>query len=167
MLEFTLVPLKMWFIDVVVQSLSHVRLFATPWTATCQASLSFTISQSLLRFMWYLCPSDLLHVHWGCYVPCNLPVTWISYSMEVGRQWTWGPVPSLSLKDISLFKTLKGTTGLVAWLNMAGKGREAENNSECETQDWWLYIQGRNWEGETISDPGRLSVRCWGWDALR
>ena len=29
---------------VVVQSLSHVRLFATPWTAACQASLSFTIS---------------------------------------------------------------------------------------------------------------------------
>ena len=34
-----------------VQSLSHVRLFATPWTAACQASLSFTISWSLLRIM--------------------------------------------------------------------------------------------------------------------
>ena len=34
---------------VVIQSLSHVQLFATPWTATCQASLSFTISWSLLR----------------------------------------------------------------------------------------------------------------------
>ena len=36
---------------VVFQSLSCVRLFVTPWTAACQASLSFTISQSLLRFM--------------------------------------------------------------------------------------------------------------------
>ena len=36
---------------VVVQLLSHVQLFGTPWTAACQASLSFTISQSLLRFM--------------------------------------------------------------------------------------------------------------------
>ena len=34
-----------------VQSLSHVRLFATPWTAACQASLSITKSQSLLRLM--------------------------------------------------------------------------------------------------------------------
>ena len=34
---------------VVVQSLSHLLLFATPWTATCQASLSFTISWSLLK----------------------------------------------------------------------------------------------------------------------
>ena len=31
----------------VVQSLSRVRLFATPWTASCQASLSFTISKSV------------------------------------------------------------------------------------------------------------------------
>ena len=35
----------------VVQSLSHVLLFAAPWTAACQASLSSTVSQSLLRFM--------------------------------------------------------------------------------------------------------------------
>ena len=35
----------------VVQSLSWVWLFVTPWTAACQASLSFTISQGLLRLM--------------------------------------------------------------------------------------------------------------------
>ena len=33
------------------QSLSLVLLFETPWTAACQASLSFTISWSLLKFM--------------------------------------------------------------------------------------------------------------------
>ena len=36
---------------VVVQSITHVRLFLTPGTAAHQVSLSFTISQSLLRFM--------------------------------------------------------------------------------------------------------------------
>ena len=36
---------------VVVQLLSHIWLFATPWTVACQASLSFTVSQSLLKFM--------------------------------------------------------------------------------------------------------------------
>ena len=35
----------------VVQSLSRVQLFATPWTEARQASLSFTISQSLLKLM--------------------------------------------------------------------------------------------------------------------
>ena len=34
-----------------VQSLSRVRLSATPWTAACQASLSITNSWSLLKFM--------------------------------------------------------------------------------------------------------------------
>ena len=36
---------------IVVQSLSHVRLFATPLTAIRQISLSFTVSQSLLKLM--------------------------------------------------------------------------------------------------------------------
>ena len=34
-----------------VQSLIHLRLLVTPWTATCQASLSITNAQSLLTFM--------------------------------------------------------------------------------------------------------------------
>ena len=36
---------------VVVQLLSHVLLFATPWTAAHEASLSFTISQNLPKLM--------------------------------------------------------------------------------------------------------------------
>ena len=34
-----------------VQSLSHVQVFVTPWTAAHQASLSITNSQSLPKFM--------------------------------------------------------------------------------------------------------------------
>ena len=47
---------------VVVQSLSHVRLFVTPWTAAYQASLSFTISWSLfkLRSIELVMPSNHL-----------------------------------------------------------------------------------------------------------
>ena len=40
---------SVYFNFVVVQLLSHVWLFASPWTAASQASLSFTISQSLLK----------------------------------------------------------------------------------------------------------------------
>ena len=36
---------------VVVQSLSHVQLFVTPWTEARQASLSITHSRSLLKLM--------------------------------------------------------------------------------------------------------------------
>ena len=35
----------------VIRSFSHVQLFVTPWTAALQASLSVTISWSLLKLM--------------------------------------------------------------------------------------------------------------------
>ena len=44
--DYTLLFLMELF---VVQSLSHVQLFATPWTAACQASLSITNSWSLFK----------------------------------------------------------------------------------------------------------------------
>ena len=44
--------LKIHIAVFVVQLLSRVLLFAVPWTAACQASLSFTISQRLLRLMF-------------------------------------------------------------------------------------------------------------------
>ena len=46
----------------VVQSLSCVQLFATPWTAALQASLSFTISQSLPKFMSMKSISDAIQL---------------------------------------------------------------------------------------------------------
>ena len=46
-----------------VQSFSHVRLFATPWTAALQASLSITNSWSLLKLLSIesVMPSNLCH----------------------------------------------------------------------------------------------------------
>ena len=41
----------LFFVSSVVQSLSHIWLFVTPLTEILQASLSFTISQRLLKFM--------------------------------------------------------------------------------------------------------------------
>ena len=41
----------MFVISIVIQSLSSGRLFATTWTAACQASLSITNSWSLLKRM--------------------------------------------------------------------------------------------------------------------
>ena len=38
----------------VVQLLSQVQLFETPWTAACQASPSFTSSQSLLKLLHWV-----------------------------------------------------------------------------------------------------------------
>ena len=56
---------------VVVQSLSCVQIFVTPWTTACQASLSFTISQSLFKLMSteLMMPSS----HLILYCPLLLP----------------------------------------------------------------------------------------------
>ena len=55
-----------------VQSLSHVRLFVTPWTAACQSSLSITNSWSLLKLMSFrsVMPSNHLIL---CYPLLLLP----------------------------------------------------------------------------------------------
>ena len=60
---------------VVVESLSHVRLFVTPWTATCQASLSFTIFWSLLKLMSIetVMPSNHLILCWPLLLPSIFP----------------------------------------------------------------------------------------------
>ena len=44
-----LFPFRIWLRS--VQSLSHVQLFVTPWTAACQASLSITNTRNLLKLM--------------------------------------------------------------------------------------------------------------------
>ena len=57
-------------------SLSRVQLFATPWTAACQASLSFTISQSLIKLMSIetMMPSnDLILCHPFLLLPSIFP----------------------------------------------------------------------------------------------
>ena len=55
---------------VVIQSLSHVQLVATSWTVACLASLSFTISQSLLKFMFIESVMPCKHLVLCCPFSC-------------------------------------------------------------------------------------------------
>ena len=50
-MKLSLQLLENYFLVIVVQSLSHVQLFATLWTAAGQTSPSFTISWSLFKLM--------------------------------------------------------------------------------------------------------------------
>ena len=105
---------------IVVQSIGHVQFFATPWTAACQASLSFAISYSLLKLMsielvmlflwtnrlaiWSLVPLFGAHVHSLSRV--QLFVTpWTvahqsSLSMGFPRQECWSGLPFPSPGDL-------------------------------------------------------------------
>ena len=84
---------------VVVQSLSRVRLFVTPWTAACQASLSFTVSQSWLRLMSIesVMPSNHLIF---CHPLLLLPPIFLSikvFSSELGLRIRWPKFWSFSI----------------------------------------------------------------------
>ena len=74
-------------LEFVVQSLKHVRLFATPWTVACQASLSFTIFWSLPRLMsteWGMPSNHLVLCHF-LLLPSIFPTTEVFSNESVLR----------------------------------------------------------------------------------
>ena len=60
-------------IVVFVQLLNCVWLFATPWTTASQVSLSFTISQSLLK---------LMSIEWWCHPTISSSVAFFSFCLQ-------------------------------------------------------------------------------------
>ena len=81
-----------WFV-VVVQWLSRVQLLATPWTAARQASLSFTVSWSLLKLMSIesVMPSNhLILCHPRLLLPSVFPsITVFSNESALHIRWYW------------------------------------------------------------------------------
>ena len=74
----------------VVQLTSGVRLFATPRTAACQASLSFTISWSLLKFMpmeLVMPSSHLILCHPLLLLPLVFPSIRVSAELALCIRW--------------------------------------------------------------------------------
>ena len=88
-----------------VQSLSHVQLFATLWTAACQASLSITNSQRLLKLMSIesVMPSNhLILCHLLLLLPSNFPnIRVFSNESVVHIRWPkyWSFSFSISLSN--------------------------------------------------------------------
>ena len=71
-----------------IQSLIHVRLFATPWTAVHQASLPITNSRSLLKLMsieWVM-PSNRLILYCLCLSREPIKLSLDFWSTEIARQ---------------------------------------------------------------------------------
>ena len=94
-----------------VQLLSRVQLFVTSWTAACQASLSFTISQSLLKLMSIesVMPSNhLILRHPLPLLPSIFPSIGL-FSKELALQIRWPKYWSFSISPSSEYSgTLSG-----------------------------------------------------------
>ena len=70
---------------VVVQSIRCVQLFATQWTVAHQASLSFTISQSLLKLMSFESVMPFNHLVLCCpllLLPSILYLPWYRWALS-------------------------------------------------------------------------------------
>ena len=108
-----------------VQSLSHVRLFATPWIEACQASLSITISQSSLKFTSIELVMPSSH-HILCHPLLLLPpIPPASASFPMSQLFKWGAqstgvsaLASFLPKNIQDWSTLEWT----GWISLQSKG---------------------------------------------
>ena len=103
-----------------VQSLSHVQLFATPWTAARQASLSVTNSRSLLRLMSIesVMPSNhIILCHPLLHPPSRIPSIRV-FSNESVLRITWPKYWSFSF-SISPSKEYSGLISFrIDWLDL-------------------------------------------------
>ena len=118
-----------------VQSLSRVQLFTTPWTAACQASLSFTISWSLLKLISIdsVMPSNhLVLCHHLFLLPSIFPRIRI-FSRELllssGGQSIGASILPVNIQD---WFTL-GLTGLIS-LQSKGLPRVSSNTTVQKSQ---------------------------------
>ena len=109
---------------VVVQSLSHVWLLVTPWTVAFQASLSFTISQSLLKLMSIdlMMPSSIILCHPLLLPPSVFPSIWVFPNESVlhSVQPRFGASASASV----LLVNIQGwfSLGWTGWIFLQSKG---------------------------------------------
>ena len=108
-----------------VQSLSRVWLFATPWIAACQASLSITNSQSLLKLMSMklVMPSNhLILCHLFLFPPSLFPSIRV-FSNESTLHIRWPKYWNFSL-SISPSNEYSGWfhLGWTGWISLKSKG---------------------------------------------
>ena len=107
-----MIPEQNSLIDVVVKSLSCVRLFATPWTTACQAPLSSTIFWSLLKFMSaeLVMPSNhLILCHSLRPLPSIFPSIRVFSSESVlhirwPKYWSFSISPSNEYSELTSFR---------------------------------------------------------------
>ena len=98
---------------VVVQSLSGIQLFATPWTAAHQAPLSSSISQSLLKFMSL---SQWCHLTISSFTAtCLCIVNWETFRNHFSPVW-WSSVDRLINRRVAFYR--------ITLFNIVKEGRE-------------------------------------------
>ena len=139
-----------------VQSLSRVRLFATPWIAACQASLSITISRSSLRLtsIESVMPSShLILCHPLLLLPQSLPA---SESFPMSQLFTWsGQSTGVSALASFLPMNTQDWSPLewTSWISLQPKGLSRVFSN--------ITVQKHQFSGAQLSSQSNSHIHTW------
>ena len=138
---------------VVVQLLSHVKLFANAWTAACQASLFFTVSWSLLRLMsteMTMPSKPLIFCHPFLLLPSISPSIRV-YSSEMAVRIRWPKYWSFSF-SISPSSEYSGliSLGLTGLISLQSKGLSRVFSSTTVQKHQFLSAHFSLWSNSHI-----------------
>ena len=126
---------------VVIQLLSHVWLFATPWTIACQAPLSSTASQCLLKFMSIesvVLFNHLILCHPLLLLPLIFPCIRV-FSSEFAFRIRWPKYWSLSISPSSEYSGL--ISFRIDWFGLlAVRGTSLLQNHNSKASILWFSI---------------------------
>ena len=133
-----------WIFLFAVQLLSLVHLFVTPWTAACQASLSFTISRSLFKLMSIesVMPSNHLVPFSSCLQSCPTSGSFpMSQLFELGGQ-SIGVSASTSVLPMNIQDQFP--LGWTGWISLQSKGlsRVFSNTTVQKHQFFSIHVRG-------------------------
>ena len=141
-----------------VQSLSHVQLFVTPWTAACQAFLSITNSWSLLKLMYIqsVMPSNCLILpspsppafnlsqHQSLFNEPVLHIRWPTYwSFSFQHQsFQWTPVSEVNQTEKEKYDIIL----LICGIFKKNDANELTNKRETDLKNKLIVTKGGTWE---------------------
>jgi len=159
-----------WLV-LILFSCCYVWLLVTPWTAALQASLSFTISQSLLKRMsivWVMPSHHLILCHPLLLWSSIFPIIRV-FSSELAFRIRWSKYWSFSF-SISPFNEYSGLISFrIDWFDLAVQGtvesllqHHSLHHTSCEELTPWK----KPWCWERLKAGGKGDDREWdGWMA--
>ena len=136
---------------VVFQSLSHVWLFVTPWSVACQASLSFAISRSLLKFMFIGLVILFNHLILYCpllFLPMFPSMRVFSSESALHIRWLIGASASASVLSMNIQGWFP--LGLIGLIPMLSKGLSSVFSSTTIQKHQFFHAQPSLWSNSHI-----------------
>ena len=139
-----------------VQSLSHVRLLATPWIAACRASLSTTNSRSLLKLMSIesvIPSSHLILCHPLLLLP-PIPLSVRVFSNESTHHMRWpGVGVSASTSVLPMNTQDWSRLGWTGWISSKSKGLSRVFSNTT--------VQKHQFFGAQLSSQSNSHIHTW------